>query len=79
MVRDPNLAGFLTVALASALSFACALLRTWLLLEVERERQATARLAIWWSVGRPQPSPAPKPTPGPPATAALGNQGGDGQ
>jgi hypothetical protein len=79
VVPDPNLAGLLTVALVSALSFACALLRTWLLLEVERERQATARLAIWWFAGRPQPSPAPKPTLRSPASTASDKQGGNGQ
>jgi len=42
VVRDPDLAGLLTVVPAATLSSACTLRRTWLLPEAERERQATA-------------------------------------
>ena len=58
MVRDPSLAGLLTVVVVSALAnLARAALRAHTALAVERERQVTERLAIWWSAGRSKPAP----------------------
>lgn len=55
MVRDPSLASLLAVEMVPALlSLAHAALRACTELAVERERQATARLAIWSSAFRPQ-------------------------
>jgi hypothetical protein len=65
VVRDPSLAGLLTIVLISApLSLSCAVLRAWLLLAVERERQATARMAIWHSAGAVRFGPPVMPGPG---------------
>jgi hypothetical protein len=77
VVRDPSLADLLMVALMASLSLACALIRAWLLLAVERERQATARLAIWWSAGAAQPGFPARPNPGQAAPDALDEQAGD--
>ena len=59
MLRDPSLAGLLMASLVPALlNLSRAALRAWLLLAVERERQATARLAIWCCTAPPPLSPA---------------------
>jgi len=53
MVRDLSLVGPLTVTAESALlGLARTALRSHTALAVERERQATARLAIWWPGGK---------------------------
>jgi len=55
MVRDLSLVGPLTVTAEPALlGLARTALRSYTALAVVRERQATARLAIWWPGGRPQ-------------------------
>ena len=60
VVRDPSLAGLLAVVVVSALvNLARAALRAHTVLAVERDRQVTARLAIWWSAGRSKPAPLP--------------------
>jgi hypothetical protein len=62
VLRDPSLVGLLSFSLVPALlSLSRAALRAWLQLAVERERQATARLAIWCRTAPPPLSSPRKP------------------
>lgn len=64
MVRDPSSVGLLAVVVVPVLlSFMCAVLRAWVTLAVERERQATMRLAIGSIAGSREPG-SPSPSPG---------------
>ena len=63
MVRDLSLVGPFTVTAEPALlGLARTALRSHSALAVERERQATARLAIWWPGEDPNWLPAPRRT-----------------